>query len=219
MAPLTKEVIRTPLNEKALLDSAAVFYTKEKDREDNELVEIAVPAVRMDSVDSAIPLRIGRHSGAESVTIDGHRNILIMQGDDRPATHGTRATTFWLASESSGNDQKNQLRPFGWAVLSTVPPKSPIGEKEIIEPKLPEDPVKLAAPQREELKPVDKFIASIKQFEATDAGKICSTIDNALKYLASEEDKRKFAQTVKEYMGKDFKKSKARTKLEPFLRD
>lgn len=218
LAPLTKEVIRTHLNKKALLDSAVVFYTKEKDRENNELAEIAVPADRMDSVDSPIPLRMGRHSGAESVTIDGHRNILIMQGGNRSATHGPRATTFWLASESAVNYEKSQLRPFGWVVLSTVTPKSPIGEKEIIKLRLPEDPVKLAAPQREELKPVDKFIASIKQFEAADAGKICSTIDNALKYLASEEDKRKFAQAVKEHMGKDFKKSKASTKLEPFLR-
>lgn len=219
LAPLTKEVIRTPLNEKALLDSAVVFYTKEKDREDNELDEITVPAVRMTAQDGTIPLRMGRHSGAESVTIDGHRNILIMQGGDRPATHGTRATTFWLASESSVNYPKSQLRPFGWVVLSTVPPKSPIGEKEIIEPVLPEVAVKLAAPQREELKPVDKFIADIKQLGATEAGKIGSTIDNALKNLASEEDKSKFAQAVKEHVGKDFKKSKARIKLDPFLRD
>jgi hypothetical protein len=214
MTPPARNIIRIPLkDEKVLLDSASVFYTKEKSREDKELAEISLPSLKIDTVqDGTILLRVGRHSGAEAVTIDGHRNIRIKLNDGK-TTQGTRATTFWLASESSVNYQKNRLRPFGWAALSTVPPILPVEGKDIIKSGPSEDLVNLAVPQREDLEPVDKFIAAIKQLEANDAGKIGSTIDNALRNLASDEDKSKFAQAVKDHMGKDFKKSKARIKV------
>lgn len=218
LTPPAINVISVPLKDKkALLDSASVFYTKEKSREDKELAEITLPSLKIDTVqDGTILLRVGRHSGAESVTIDGHRNIRIKLNDGK-TTQGTRATTFWLASESSVNYQKNRLRPFGWAALSTVPPLLPVEGRDIIKSGPSEDLVNLAVPQREDLEPVDKFIAAIKQLEANDAGKIGSTIDNALRNLASDEDKSKFAQAVKDYMGKDFKKSKAKIKLGQFL--
>ena len=59
-------------------------------------------------------LRVGRHSGAESVTLDGVRNIRIMmqQGEAR---YEEEATTWWLASERI--DASSGLLPFGWVLV------------------------------------------------------------------------------------------------------
>jgi CRISPR-associated protein Csm5 len=62
----------------------------------------------------AMLLRVGRHSGAESVTLDRHRWIRIMEG--RGQAHWARdATTIWLAAD--GEDSRADLRPFGWLLL------------------------------------------------------------------------------------------------------
>ena len=70
-----------------------------------------------ESLDSnrAFLLRVGRHSGAESVTLDGVRNIRIKTPRDQEDRFEEEATTWWLASErihaSSG------LLPFGWVLV------------------------------------------------------------------------------------------------------
>ena len=62
----------------------------------------------------AFLLRVGRHSGAESVTLDGVRSIRIMmqQGEVR---QGEEATTWWLASDRT--DASTDLLPFGWVLV------------------------------------------------------------------------------------------------------
>lgn len=70
---------------------------------------------------------------------------------------------------------------------------------------------------RQEVKAIDKYISAIKVLKPTDAGPINSKIDEALKKLESEGDKKAFAQAVKSHMGKAFKNSKASIKLDPFL--
>ncbi len=74
-------------------------------------------------------------------------------------------------------------------------------------------------PVEEEKKPLDKFLAEIRLAKPTDAGRICSLIDAALVQIETEADKKAFAKGVKEHMGKAFKKSKARKKLEIFSSD
>jgi len=69
----------------------------------------------------------------------------------------------------------------------------------------------------EEKKLIDKLINNIVLLNPTDAGRIGTLIDTALAQLETEEDKRRFSQTVKEHMGNAFKKSKARRKLDPFF--
>ena len=65
-------------------------------------------------------LRIGRHVGAESITVIGHRNIRIMLGRDKKDIYQDRATTFWLASDINKNPHNHGLRPFGWTVLDPL---------------------------------------------------------------------------------------------------
>ncbi len=63
----------------------------------------------------AMLLRVGRHSGAESVTIERHRWIRII-GKRGAEPHWDRdATTIWLAADYE--DSRADLRPFGWLLL------------------------------------------------------------------------------------------------------
>jgi CRISPR-associated protein Csm5 len=64
----------------------------------------------------AFLLRVGRHSGAESVTLDGVRDIRIMQGRGMPARFADEATTVWLAAERE-NITRGDLLPFGWLLV------------------------------------------------------------------------------------------------------
>lgn len=66
---------------------------------------------------TACLIRLGRHGGAESHTLDGVRKIKIMRGKETP-THLNHATTIWLAAEDKKADRG---MPFGWAVLETLP--------------------------------------------------------------------------------------------------
>lgn len=59
-------------------------------------------------------LRVGRHSGAESVTFDRHRWIRIMEGRGQ-ARWARYATTIWLAADRI--DSSSDLRPFGWLLI------------------------------------------------------------------------------------------------------
>ncbi|MEA3469788.1 MAG: type III-A CRISPR-associated RAMP protein Csm5 [Thermodesulfobacteriota bacterium] len=97
------------------------FYRGELEKEqlclqgincDSEVVTHAQP-------DSSL-LRVGRHSGAECVTVAGYRNIKIMQGPGVKPKHKEYATTIWLASESDNPNTHKFLKPFGWVALSDM---------------------------------------------------------------------------------------------------
>ncbi|MBP8282765.1 MAG: CRISPR-associated protein Csm5 [Chromatiaceae bacterium] len=60
-------------------------------------------------------LRVGRHSGAESVTLEGVRNIRIMRGPREQPDWLDHAKTVWLASDE--RLAKRQLLPFGWVLV------------------------------------------------------------------------------------------------------
>jgi len=104
---------------KELLDSSNLFYVKEKSREDRELISIGVTVPEMPEMNEVSLIRLGRHSGAESVTIERYRDIRIMLGN-RKETFEDHATTIWLASEVQKPDHNRFLSPFGWAVLSPL---------------------------------------------------------------------------------------------------
>src|SRR3972149_1048297 len=67
---------------------------------------------------SAFLIRLGRHSGAEAVTIDGNRYIKIMQKRGEPDKYNDHATTIWLASDNRGS--KTNFTPFGWGVFGVL---------------------------------------------------------------------------------------------------
>lgn len=67
-------------------------------------------------------LRVGRHSGAESVTLNGTRNIRIKQRNG-PDKFAKEASTYWLAADTK--DQTGNLLPFGWILVESLPLDTP----------------------------------------------------------------------------------------------
>jgi CRISPR-associated protein Csm5 len=118
-APQTRDAVSFAIELKKLLYSSHFFYGKEKSREDNELKNIGVTIPEMPEIDNIMLIRVGRHSGAESVTIEKYRYIKIKLGK-REHTFKDHATTLWLASEVRKPDHNKFLSPFGWAVLSPL---------------------------------------------------------------------------------------------------
>lgn len=68
-------------------------------------------------------LRVGRHSGAESVTISRMRSIRIMRGRGQPPENRSESTTLWLAAEYE-SDQTN-LIPLGWVLIEPADESPP----------------------------------------------------------------------------------------------
>ena len=112
--------IHRPVTMDNLLKAAKEFYNRERNREISELDFIGVNMRKIQLPEDVWFLRCGRHSGAESVTVEGHRNIRIMgKRGDRPK-YLDHATTFWLASEQRVPKTKDNLFPMGWAVVAPL---------------------------------------------------------------------------------------------------
>ena len=114
--PATGAGIREPIDLQALLAGAFAFYSAENKRESKELAVVGITSSVKNNTDETL-IRCGRHSGAESVTVDGHRSIRIMgKKGDRPK-YSDKATTFWLTSDVKKADNNKSLKPFGWASI------------------------------------------------------------------------------------------------------
>jgi CRISPR-associated protein Csm5 len=121
--------IKKPITAEGLLRAVHDFYMPLMIQESKITDEVGTgnPVAKMIDEEfrdrlgkSAFLVRIGRHSGAEAVTIEGNRDIKIMQGGGAPAKYLDHATTIWLASETSKPTVNSGLVPFGWAVLEVV---------------------------------------------------------------------------------------------------
>lgn len=91
------------------------------------------------------------------------------------------------------------------------------GRFEVVEEQSKDQSGQPAHFKKQERTALEKWCDVIKIIKSSDAGRLCSNIDNALKELAEEEDKQKFAVFVKKHMGGDFKKSKAKDKLKGYF--
>ncbi len=69
----------------------------------------------------AFLLRVGRHSGAESVTLEGVRHIKISPPGKRPTRWDSTPTTWWLAAEEKDNASVQHFIPFGWLLVEIDP--------------------------------------------------------------------------------------------------
>ncbi len=117
LEPEKEAGIKRPLTTTSVLASSESFYTAEWEREMAELLEIAAGQPKLERHANERLIRLGRHSGAECVTIQGHRDIKIMQGGNQRPKYSAHASTLWLAAESEKPPTNVGLRPFGWAVL------------------------------------------------------------------------------------------------------
>ncbi|MGD9157367.1 MAG: type III-A CRISPR-associated RAMP protein Csm5 [Desulfobacteraceae bacterium] len=124
-SPLPGAGIKETVTIQNLLKSSLIFYAKEKEREKAELSNIGIQSKdrseEFRSKGNSFLIRVGRHSGAESVTIEGHRDIYIMgKKGEKKKTYKDHATTIWLASESKKPSSENNLEPFGWVCLASM---------------------------------------------------------------------------------------------------
>lgn len=119
--PLTEGAVKKPIQLEDLLQSGRTFYSIEHNREQKELKTASVAVSESFFSKESVPIRIGRHSGAESVTIEGHRKIKINEGKGKSRIDD-HATTIWLASEESKPQIVTHCKPFGWAELCEMTP-------------------------------------------------------------------------------------------------
>lgn len=118
-APQREDAVTLPIKLKNIMESVGLFYGNEKNREDHDLTNIGVPVIPSPGKGSQHMIRIGRHSGAESVTIKRYRDIKIMLGK-KGNTFQDHATTLWLASEFRSPKSNGSLSPFGWTELAVL---------------------------------------------------------------------------------------------------
>jgi len=121
-APQAQNAVSFAIDYKELFESLNLFYSKEKMREDRELgnININPPLVPQHTKehDAAI-IRTGRHSGAESITIEKYRDIRIKKGK-KEFYFSDHSTTLWLASENQKNSNNNALLPLGWSMINVL---------------------------------------------------------------------------------------------------
>lgn len=109
--------IVSPIALRNLIEGANHFYSKEKKRENEELRHIGVHVERIEPLQDGWMLRCGKHSGAESVTVEGHRRIKIKGNRGERPKILDHATTVWLASNRRRPDDNSTLRTMGWAAV------------------------------------------------------------------------------------------------------
>lgn len=119
-APQRGAPIKRPLTFEDLWSGTTRFFAKEKDREDSELGDLRIPVATTPKMDGGALLRVGRHSGAECVTIEGHRSIKILGSKGQTPSTKDHATTLWLVSEHRDPMDKTTLRPMGWILLKML---------------------------------------------------------------------------------------------------
>jgi len=116
--------IGAPLAKETLWETARHFYSRERLREEKDLAAMKIPLSPLGIAGDAAPLRLGRHSGSECVTIDGHRHIRISRPGVKPPRFGPSPTTLWFAADYylKRDLPKAHLRPMGWAALGELSP-------------------------------------------------------------------------------------------------
>ncbi len=106
--------IKDPVTLEEIKEALREFFGKESDREFEILSRLGADLPSFPA--EGLPLRIGRHSGAECVTIEGFRHILI-RGPRGRNRYKDQATTLWLASEFKKSESSQGLKPFGWVAF------------------------------------------------------------------------------------------------------
>lgn len=128
--PLNSSGIKHIIAAEDLLAALNAFYIPLLENGIRVLKEINVPTVTLINKinekfkgkinKTAFFVSIGRHSGAEAVTIEGNRHIKIMQGKGKNPKYLDHTTTTWLSSEEPKPKNNNGLLPFGWAVIEVI---------------------------------------------------------------------------------------------------
>jgi CRISPR-associated protein Csm5 len=223
--------------------AARNFYPQEKQQEDAHLFELGLRAAPLPAANGQAPLRLGRHSGAECVTIAGHRHIKILQAEGDPPKTLPHATTLWLAADFHQREAAN-LRPLGWAVLGELTEEAarelvtredvwrqesrtpaavsavPSAVSAVPSPPGEPAPVKPSEPPREPSGPSVRFselMARLKVTKPNDAGRVGMFFDG-LQKLSDPKEKGELAKAMLEHFDrKMLKRHKRWEELAPYV--
>jgi CRISPR-associated protein Csm5 len=120
--PQTQDAVSMVFNLKEIVQGCRRFFEEENKREANELRGVGCKTLHPAVNNGAFPFRVGFHSGAECVTIEGYREIWIKgKTGGRTLDH---ATTVWLASEHDKPKHPDFLVPFGWTEMEPLAPEA-----------------------------------------------------------------------------------------------
>jgi CRISPR-associated protein Csm5 len=115
-------LIKDKITRQSLVDAIKNFYASLLQEEMKIFKTIGLNSKAIETLQNAnneIVIKVGRHSGAEAVTIARYRKIKI-RGPRGESKISQSATTLWLASESKNPNSNTDLLPFGWAKLEFI---------------------------------------------------------------------------------------------------
>ncbi|MGI6681142.1 MAG: type III-A CRISPR-associated RAMP protein Csm5 [Bdellovibrionota bacterium] len=120
MQPIDNNIVKKTIDKKILFNSTNRFYGEMLTNLENRPYYIDGRSYQI-KLKSAIPndeypMQIGRHSGAEGVTIKNSRSIEI--GQIKKSLSGT--TTIWCANETYEIRNQNSLEFYSWASLKEL---------------------------------------------------------------------------------------------------
>jgi CRISPR-associated protein Csm5 len=175
--PPSPQQIKSPIKLGEINQALIDFFSSEKQREEQQLSKIDLPAID-DSQIQGVPLRLGRHSGAECTTIEGHRKIKVSAPKVGIKIFKDTATTIWLASNSKNPNDNRSLLPFGWAKMTSIE------ENEAVEIKKKQQEWLVAFQKKLQVEKVRRETADRKRKLAVEQAK--------LEQREEEEENRKF---------------------------
>lgn len=229
LTPLKKDIIKTPITEPALFESAAQFYGKENARETSELKTAGLASAYSLKLNGGCLLRLGSHSGAESITIEGHRSIRIMKKRGERPGRESGATTFWLAADRPSGYDPSSLAPFGWAAIIEASPELLMEAEKIESHPAAETPITPDKQEAEVLVHEEKppliekktaaevLIEELALIKPNDMGRI-GTIIQKIETLEVDDDKAAVAHAIRDKISpKAFRKHKRREYLESLI--
>lgn len=167
MAPEKGASIRNPLPvELSLFQNLSAFFQKEMDEEETMLKGINLSAgiarklremFGARYLKEVFPVRIGRHSGAEAVTIEGGRSIKIKGQQGARDRWEASATTIWLAGDTP--KAPAGLQPFGWVALEVMETDSKaLFPERVFSDRAPASPSKIAGELPKPSIPTDQTV-------------------------------------------------------------
>ncbi len=109
--------IQEPVTFQEVEAALPTFFGGEYLRELREMEAIDVTGT-FSFPENTMPLRLGRHSGAESVTSVGDKRKIKIRTGRQSSKTLNHATTIWFASPDKKPKNNICLQPFGWAAFS-----------------------------------------------------------------------------------------------------
>ncbi len=116
--PERKAGIRIGVDTESVLGESEAFCDHQQKVEQGILNHLGM-ADNVLSRNGGSLIRIGRHSGAECLTIEGHRQIRVKAGRTQFKTM-RQATTTWFASPEPRVDDPETPAPFGWCEVCPI---------------------------------------------------------------------------------------------------